>query len=203
MKNLSKRFVILLVVSSSIVLFNAYNALCGVTENKSVREPSRSKNPLKGIFIIQAGTFSDFSHAKSLRKRLDDRGFNAYIILSESKNGQNLYKVCMGKFINKEDADTLSKKINNRENMQTFVTLELLKGIFVVQAGAFSDFSNAKTLRKRLAERGYNAYIILSGQNGQKLYKVCVGEFIDRDQAEKLSEEINKKENMQTFVTLR
>ena len=194
---LSKKFIFLICILVVSVIFYPHSVSSEETTKKVF------DNPSKGIFIVQAGAFTDFTHAKSLRQRLDDRGFNAYIILCESKNNEILYKVGVGKFIKREDAENLSMKINNEENFQTFTTLEPLEGIFVVQAGAFNDLSYAKVLRKKLDDRGYNAYIIFSAPNMKPIYKVCIGEFIDKSRAEKLSEKINEEEHLQTFVTLK
>ncbi|MEW6001099.1 MAG: SPOR domain-containing protein [Nitrospirota bacterium] len=175
-----------------------------VQAQEKTDEKSRSPEPRTGIFIIQAGAFRDLSHAKALTKKLNDKGYNAYIILTGIKDGERLYKVCIGKFSDRKKAEALSEEIRNIEGLKTFVTLEPLEGVFVVQAGAFSDISHAKALSKRLYDKGYNAYIILSEpKEGQRLFKVCIGEFNDTKKAEVLSEEVKNVLSLQTFVTLR
>jgi rare lipoprotein A len=55
---------------------------------------------------------------------------------------------------------------------------------FYLQAGAFSDLQNAYALRDRVAAAGPAA--ILEGQsNGQRLYRVMVGPWATRDEAER------------------
>jgi len=74
--------------------------------------------------------------------------------------------------------------------------------IFTVQAGAFKNHSHAEALIARLKEKGYSAYITLSGsKEGEKLHKVFIGKFFEREKAKTLSEKIKNSEGLQTFVT--
>jgi nitrite reductase/ring-hydroxylating ferredoxin subunit len=91
------------------------------TEKTEVK-PLQSQKPSREIFTIQVGAFTDISYAKSLRKRLNRKGYHTYITSSKSKNGGRLYKVWTGKFSNREKTETLSAKIIKTEGIQTFVT---------------------------------------------------------------------------------
>jgi hypothetical protein len=72
---------------------------------------------------------------------------------------------------------------------------------FSVQVGVFSNVHNAIGLLTMLYEKGYNAYItIFESKNNEKLYKVCVGNFSDRERAESLSKKIKKTEGTKTLV---
>ena len=79
--------------------------------------------------------------------------------------------------------------------------------VYTVQVGAFKDYSNADALKTRLIRSGYNAYLTFTGSAGKerifKLCKVWIGEFNDKEKAEKLSMEIEKAEGLQAFVTLK
>lgn len=74
------------------------------------------------LFTIQAGAFSDAYYAKSLKTRLNKKGYHAFITISSSNEGR-LYKVLVGKFSNRRKAEMLSAKIKRVEGLQTFVTL--------------------------------------------------------------------------------
>ncbi len=74
------------------------------------------------IFTVQAGAFRNESYAKALETLLKEKGYSAYTTLSESKEGEKLYKVCIGKFTERKEAKTLSEKLRNSEGIQTFVT---------------------------------------------------------------------------------
>jgi hypothetical protein len=78
---------------------------------------------------------------------------------------------------------------------------EPLAVIFTVQVGAFKNASYAEALMAWLKEKGYSAYMTLSGvKEGEKLYKVSIGRFTEREKAKTLSEKIRSSEGLQTFV---
>jgi cell division septation protein DedD len=81
-----------------------------------------SVKPSEVIFTVQAGAFRNESYAKAFETLLKEKGYSAYITLSESKEGEKLHKVYIGKFTEREEAKTLSEKIRNNEGIQTFVT---------------------------------------------------------------------------------
>jgi cell division septation protein DedD len=74
--------------------------------------------------------------------------------------------------------------------------------VFTVQAGAFNDPYNARSLKIRLNKRGYHAFITISSSKERRIYKVLVGKFSNREKAEILSAKIKRVEGLQTFVTL-
>jgi tetratricopeptide (TPR) repeat protein len=96
----------------------------GAVEGKkeTKEKPSKPPVPSKRIFTVQAGAFRNPSHAKAFMTWLRGKGYSAYIILSGSKNGLKLHKVCIGKFTDRKKAKTFSEKIKSSEGLQTFVT---------------------------------------------------------------------------------
>lgn len=72
--------------------------------------------------------------------------------------------------------------------------------LFTIQAGAFIDAFYANSLKNLLTEKGYHAFISYSKE--KKLYKVFIGKFSERLEAERQALEIKKAEGLQTFVTL-
>lgn len=92
------------------------------TEKIKVK-PSQFQKTLHEIFTVQVGAFTDVSYAKSLKKRLDKKGYKIYITSSNLKKGGKIYKVWTGKFSNREKAETFAAKMTKIEDIQTFVTL--------------------------------------------------------------------------------
>ena len=80
------------------------------------------QKPSEAIFTVQVGAFKNASYAEARIAWLKEKGYSAYITLSGSKEREKLHKVCIGKFIEREKAKTLSEKIKNSEGLQTFVT---------------------------------------------------------------------------------
>jgi cell division septation protein DedD len=93
------------------------------------------------------------------------------------------------------------KKEQEQKKQKKLEPLKSSKAIFTVQTGAFSDFSHAKSLKGRFNKKGYNVYITSSTTAEGKLYRVCIGKFIEREKAKTLSEKIRSSEGLEAFVT--
>lgn len=92
-------------------------------KEKTNEKLSQPLKPPKPTFTVQVGVFSVAFYAKSLAARLNKKGYNSYITISESTGEGKLYKVFVGKFSDREKAEILSAKIKKTEGLQTFVTL--------------------------------------------------------------------------------
>ncbi|MEW6417973.1 MAG: SPOR domain-containing protein [Nitrospirota bacterium] len=82
------------------------------------------ETPKTRKYTIQAGVFKDASVADALKTNLDKKGYKTYIIPSETKKHEKLYKVMVGEFATRKEAEVLSIKIKNAESLQTFVTFK-------------------------------------------------------------------------------
>jgi hypothetical protein len=99
----------------------------------------------------------------------------------------------------KEIKEAKEVKETKKESLQLPKPLEAL---FAVQVGAFRNASYAKTLMAWLKEKGYSAYMTLAGSKEvEKLHKVCIGKFTEREKAKTLSEKIRSSEGLESFVT--
>jgi len=75
---------------------------------------------------------------------------------------------------------------------------------YAVQTGAFKNASEANTLKAKLNTKGYKAFIAtIETKKHEKLYRVLVGGFGKRNEAELLAVRIRKTEGLRTFVTVR
>jgi hypothetical protein len=112
-----------LTINTDTIVTATFNAEVKKEIKKEAPQPQTpSVEPSGVIFTVQAGAFRNASYAKAFETRLKEKGYSAYINQSESKKGEKLYKVCIGKFTEREEAKTLSEKIRNSEGIQTFVT---------------------------------------------------------------------------------
>ena len=75
-------------------------------------------------YTVQAGAFKHVSEADSLKGKLDKKGYKTYVIQSKTKRYQKLYKVMIGEFVTRKEADVLSAKIRKSEGLKTFVTIK-------------------------------------------------------------------------------
>src|SRR4030066_1751700 len=85
------------------------------------RQPTKLS---KRVFTVQAGIFQNETNAKNLKKMLHEKGYNASILTSKSKNGGTLHRVSLGQFKDRKKAEYIAKEIKNKESMQTFVTVQ-------------------------------------------------------------------------------
>jgi len=93
-----------------------------VTEEKLVRGKEGEKVEKSGLFTVQVGAFRNASYAQGLAARLEGKGYKVYITSLENKDGV-LYKVRVGKFTNRQEAENLSGEIKKTEGLHTFITL--------------------------------------------------------------------------------
>jgi hypothetical protein len=113
----------ILTINTDTIVTATFNAEVKKEIQKESPQPRKpSEEPLAIIFTVQVGAFKNASYAEALRAWLKEKGYSAYMTLSGVKEGEKLYKVCIGRFTEREKAKTLSKKIRNSEGLQTFVT---------------------------------------------------------------------------------
>ena len=67
--------------------------------------------------------------------------------------------------------------------------------IWRAQVNAFPDERSAKLLVDRLKNKGYNAYVSETQNRGKTWYRVSVGRYNSREEAEKVVEALKDKEN--------
>jgi DedD protein len=77
-------------------------------------------------------------------------------------------------------------------------------GPWTVQVNAFPDEKTARTSVDRLKDKGYNAYVTEVRTNGKLWYRVRVGRFSSREEAEKVEDALRNKESLgNSFATSR
>ena len=76
-------------------------------------------------------------------------------------------------------------------------------GRYTVQVAAVRTRSEADVIAKRLAGRGFPAYVDASSGRGARMYRVRVGAFKDRSGAEPMRQRLEKEEKFKPWVTTR
>jgi cell division septation protein DedD len=76
-------------------------------------------------------------------------------------------------------------------------------GAWVVQLVALKDRTEAAGVAKRLASKGYPAFVLDPAAGAPVIYRVQVGGFADRDHADQAARQIAREENMQGYVRSR
>lgn len=72
---------------------------------------------------------------------------------------------------------------------------------FVVQVHAARQRAEAAALAKRLASKGYTAFITTSGAGAARMYRVRVGKFPQRREAEAIARRLETEEQFKPWIT--
>lgn len=75
------------------------------------------------------------------------------------------------------------------------------EGPWTVQINAYPNDRDAKELAKKLKDKGYDAYVTSTKVKGRTWYRVRVGHFDTREQAQQLQETLKQKENLTKTIT--
>ncbi|MCH8499037.1 MAG: SPOR domain-containing protein [Marinobacter sp.] len=79
---------------------------------------------------------------------------------------------------------------------------ETLQGAWVVQLGSFGSADNARGLRDRVREAGYNAHVQRVERAGAApLQRVFAGPFIERSDADKAKQALDRQFSVNSLVT--
>lgn len=74
---------------------------------------------------------------------------------------------------------------------------------YTVQVAAFSDQATAQALAGRLVKKGYKAYLLPQQVPGKGLYyRVRIGHYREREEAERMVERLLKNEQLTGFVAV-
>ncbi|NWF52664.1 MAG: SPOR domain-containing protein [Nitrospirae bacterium] len=91
---------------------------------KPLTVDQQSLKSTKIVYTVQLGAFKNPLDAETLKVKFDKKGFKAFVIDSNSKNGERLYKVWVGEFATRKEAEEVSLKIKKTEGLQPFVTFK-------------------------------------------------------------------------------
>jgi DedD protein len=74
-------------------------------------------------------------------------------------------------------------------------------GQLVIQVFSTADVNQAESVQGRLVKGGYKAYLSPVQVGGRTMYRVRIGPFDSRDQAQKVAEQVRKGYKLDTWVT--
>ena len=76
-------------------------------------------------------------------------------------------------------------------------------GAWIVQVVSLQDRAAAASIAKRLAGKGYPAFIVDPASGGPRIYRVQVGGYSDKNDAEQAARRLEKDEQFKPFVRSR
>ena len=178
-----------------------------IKKDKTVsKNPSPKKSGAEKAYRVKLGSFSQQKNAQQLKAKIINTGLKA--IVEKDKN-KNLYKVYSQQFELLVDAEKLSKKLQeqnfnigkpsietlNAESMQA-AEIQLDTG-WIVQIGSFSSKTNSMKLRDKIRDKGFVTFVDeISNSKKQILYRVRIGPYATREEAQLEKSNIKKKMNL-------
>lgn len=94
---------------------------------KETEQPSvKMTKPVEDtdVYTVQVGAFKNQKDADALKRKLEDKKYNAYIKRTTLSQNLKLFKVRTGEFTKREDAEMLAIKLKKTEGLNAFVTLK-------------------------------------------------------------------------------
>jgi len=88
----------------------------GQAEPKSQPTPS-----LKGLYTIQVMAISDRTRAFYIRDNLKGKGYPAYVVTTTDPDDKVTYKVRIGRFASREEAQKMAQQVEEREKLATWI----------------------------------------------------------------------------------
>ncbi len=76
--------------------------------------------PLQPFYTVQAGSFKTMDDASKLKSKLEGKGYQSYITTYDTPDGK-WFRVRIGQFKTKEQAESAAKKLKTEENLATFI----------------------------------------------------------------------------------
>jgi len=72
---------------------------------------------------------------------------------------------------------------------------------FVVQVAAVRERAEADTIARRLAAKGYPSFVTTPGSGAAKMFRVRVGKYADRREADAVASKLQREEQFKPWVT--
>jgi DedD protein len=101
----------------------------------------------------------------------------------------------------KEEEKKIVKKPSPKEEPATTQPPLTAEGKYTVQVSSFTEREKATELVARLIKKKYPAYITSTQISQTTWYRVRIGRFASREEAEKFALTLKEKEKLNTFVT--
>jgi len=84
--------------------------------------PTRAQADAAGLWSVQVAAFKTQGQAASLHKQLREAGFDAYIAPAVASEGQTNYRVRVGTFKSKAEAQRMVERVRGERSLAAFIT---------------------------------------------------------------------------------
>ena len=86
-------------------------------------------------------------------------------------------------------------------NIETDTPMAMEASTYTVQVGAIRERAEAQQVVDQLFAKGYAAYVTILTEDTNRLYRIRVGAFTDRSEAEAMAARLQKDEQFKTWIT--
>lgn len=94
----------------------------GADSSATADKPPRAAADPAGLWSVQAAAFKTQAQAEALQKQLKQSGFDAYVASAAGSDGQTNYRVRIGTFKNKAEAQRIAERVRGERSPAAFVT---------------------------------------------------------------------------------
>ena len=81
-----------------------------------------AQTPAETTWAVQAAAFKTQAQADALQKQLKQAGFDAYVVSAKGEEGQTTYRVRIGTFKSKADAQRTADRVHSERSLAAFIT---------------------------------------------------------------------------------
>ena len=161
-------------------------------------------------YRVKFGAFSEEKNAQQLKAKIINAGFTAIV---EKDNDKNIYKVHSEFLSSKSAANNLSSKIQKLNlnigkpgiealtDAQVENSEAVLDTGWIIQIGIFSSKENSIKLRNKIRKKSFVAFVDeIKNSKNQNLYRVRIGPYATRDEADKIKDSIKAKMNLKGLL---
>ncbi len=92
-----------------------------VAKVESEKEPKKGSEVVDAKFTLQVGAFPDRSQALKIAAELEKKGYESWIQRGKSKD-KDIFRVRIGKFATKSDAEKFKQQFDKKEKYNSFIT---------------------------------------------------------------------------------
>ena len=165
--------------------------------------PTPAPASSSGRYVVQVASLGSSENASRLMKSLKEKGYPVLMDVIDSDVGR-LNRVRVGPYAQESEASRASIAIGNAFSGVSPRILDLQPDQsapstassdplvrWVVQAGSFSEVSNADRLVSQLKSENMSAYREAVTSSSSTIYRVRVGPFLERDEAIKTKQALS------------
>ena len=91
------------------------------SEPKAAATKPKAEPSSKGMYSAQLGVFRSEKNAETLTNKYKEKGYEAFVYKTEAKDAGPLYRVLIGKFMDKKEALQMVKSISAKESAQAIL----------------------------------------------------------------------------------